>query len=157
MTTLEFRVDFFYLMQYLQFKGNPTSCDVFDHAVVDLLLFQWGLTIEEVDEAHRLAVKKAENNQLGNVTDAIVRLTKYASEDVGRKMQLVADLATVVSVQKYNLTDAQKNIVDGFQGLLDVRPSEFQFAINRGIELAAELAVIGHQFAAANRIRANPK
>ena len=121
------------------------------------LLFQWGLTSEEVNEAQRLFTKRIEKDQLGPIVDAAGRLAKYAIEDPNRKMQLVIDLAAVVATQKSQYTDVQKTIVSGLQELLDMRPSEFQAAFARGVDLAAAMGFIGHEYAVANRLKANAK
>src|SRR5574337_1233609 len=133
-TTLDFGVDFLYLMSYLQFNGDSSKLDAFDRAVVWFLLFQWGLTAEEVDEAQRLFTKRIEISQLGPIIDVIGCLAKYAIEEPNRKMQLVMDLAAVVVTQKSQYTDVQKTIVSGLQELLDMRPSEFQTAFARGVD-----------------------
>jgi hypothetical protein len=149
MNLIDFGFDFLWTLRELQDR----DLDDFDDAVIRYLLFDWGVTVETVDEANRLFWQRVKEGTLGDFRDSLDRIIRAIGSDNDLKNHLVRDLVVVLEIQRVKITNKQKSFLNGFQELLDMKPSEFQSAISRGSEWAMALQFVCRAYADTNRPR----
>jgi tetratricopeptide (TPR) repeat protein len=150
MDIIQFGSDFLWLAKELRVRGNQNTMDNFDDATSKYLLFDWGLTPGGVDESSRVFWQRVERGALGDFADALKRLSSAINNE-DRKAHLVRDVSTILQIQQSSITDQQIAFVNGIQGLLDMKPSEFQAALGRGGDLANALIFICRAYSNSNR------
>lgn len=122
------------------FRGliSMTETDEFNSAqdaLAKYFLIEMGLSIDYVDESDRKFYKDIESGNLDDFDDVIRRLTKFLARDGNEylKCVIVSDLATLLQIQDEGISDNQNEYLDYFQEIFDMKPSEFQKCIQKGI------------------------
>jgi hypothetical protein len=151
MEVVQFGRDLLWTIRELQVRGQSDNLDSYDDAVAKFLLFDWGLTPEGVDESNRLFWQQVERESLGDFVEALKRIVDIVSENDDRKQHLVRDLAAVIQTQRAEINDKQRTFLNGFQEILDMKPSEFQNALERGGELGVALSFVGKAYSSTLR------
>ena len=118
----------------------------FPDAVAKYLLVHLGVSVKEVDETNRVFWQKVENGTLGEFKDALLRISNAVKENEWLKGYIVSSLVTVLEVQESNFTNEQSGLLDLFQSLFDMRPSDFEDAINKGQEWGIALKYVATEY-----------
>ena len=149
---LNFGRDFFYIMRELMWRGKKpdqtASQDnslIVPEASIRLFLIQWGFSVDEIDEANAMFWKQYESDSLEDLPIVIERVVDHLSNDIEAKERLLVQMAAI-GLLDFDVTEDEASFVQGFQDLLDFRPSEFTKLASKGNDLAIALNYFGNEY-----------
>ena len=149
---LNFGRDLFYIMRELIERGkNPDQAAIQESrwivpdASIRLFLIQWGLSVEEIDEANTMFWNQVESDSLEDLQIVIERVVDHLSNDSEAKERLIIQMAAI-GLLDFDVTEGESNFVRRFQEVLDFRPSEFSKLASRGNDLAIALNYFGNEY-----------
>lgn len=124
-----FGVDFIHAMLEINGRSNEVSGNALPIARV-LLVIEWGLSVEEQDEANKLFWKKDKEKTLDDFSDVATRLVEHVKNAPEAKSKFLADLILITGLDE-DLSEDEKNFVQVFGNMLDFRPSEIAKLVDR--------------------------
>lgn len=145
--------DLLWVLRELQYRGSSDKTGGFPDAVARYLLIELGLSVDEVDDENRRLWKEFDNNELGRLIDAMHRIRNFASKEGNEYLMryVITCMATIIQVQESELTDGQSDILNFFQELFDMKPSEFQSAIDHGYDRGVGLIFLANNYLESKR------
>ncbi len=142
---MEFGCDYLIIMRNLVMQSTDKNDFVAD-AAARLFLLQWGFSVIEIDEVNKLFWDRVNSGTLED--DLLVvagRIAKHIENDKDAQNRLVVGLAAI-GLMDGNVTDAEAGFVRHFQGVLDLKPSEFSALCAKGEDWAIALSFFGEQY-----------
>jgi hypothetical protein len=148
----KFGYDFLWTMRELMFRRNVRSFDQYADSVAKFCLVQSGMSVDEVDKVNEQFFNRLERENLGSYSEALERLISSASKDVRTQECIISSLAAVATTQVGEISEEQREFMHGFRELLDMKPSQFQQALQRGVDLAVALNYSARQYVESGRL-----
>jgi hypothetical protein len=145
---VNFGSELLWIMRELQYFGKSDREGGFPDAVAKYMLVQMGINVNDVDEANRLYWKKFNDNTLGDLDDAVERIRNLAFDKdyLFLKTEVVSALAAIIQVQHSEVTPEQKKFIDIFQYVFDLKPSDFQSALQHGTDMGIALKYVVNEY-----------
>lgn len=148
---IEFGCDYLHVMRNLESWREKEEFDPRADAIARLFLLQWDFSVEEIDEANHLYLDRVNGKSLDDDAKVTERLIAFVKEDKAATERLVIELVAVGAVDDH-VTEGEGNFVRSFRDRLDLRPSEFNVLIKKGVDWAHALAFVGSEYADAKLI-----
>jgi tellurite resistance protein len=119
---VSFGIDFLHAMLETNERSKESNSNVLALARV-LLILEWGLNTQEQDEANQLFWKRINDKSLDDFSDVATRLIEHVKNIPEAKSKLLADLILVTGLDG-DLSENEKEFIQMFGNMLDLRPSE---------------------------------
>lgn len=142
----QFCVDFLWTMTEMIYRRTNVQFDGYAYSVAIFLLVNLGVPKEQVDEANQLLIKGFSNKNLGEYGDVVLRLTKAFKDDNYNQCNIISSLATVSFLQLGQLSEEQRDFMQGFQVLFDMKPSDYHKTLTKGVETGLTLNKLVERF-----------
>jgi len=146
---IDFGSDFLQLMRELQNRASiEGGIDKISDAAASLFLTEWGLTVDEINEANKQYWEKWERNELKRPADVYQSMVDFAQHSLPDRHRLITHIAAIVYLD-FEVTEEEREFTDLVQELFDMRPSEFNPLLEKGRNLAVALNHFGNVYAQA--------
>ena len=142
---IEFGCDYLNIMRSLAWADG--EWDPVEDAAAKMFLLSWGFSLEEIDEANALYLERLNKDALeSDLYKVAKRIADHIAQDKAAQDRLVTELAAVGAIDR-DVTGEEREFVEWFQHLLDMRPSEFAALCIQGEALAIALNYFGDAYA----------
>lgn len=135
---INFGVDYLHTILETNLRSSKESENAFSLARV-LLILEWGLNLNEQDEANSLFWQRIENETLDDFPTAIARLIEHVKDIPDAKSKLLADVILITCLDG-DVSDAERGFVQALGEEFDFRPSEIGELAERADDLYSAFA-----------------
>lgn len=130
---ISFGVDFLHTMLETDKRSDVGSPKAHPIAMI-MLIMEWGLSLDEVNEANKLFWKKNDDKTLDDFPQAVNRLILYTKDVPDAKSKLVTDMIAI-SYLDGNVSEDEKKLILALGEMYDFRPSEMAKFSNRAFDI----------------------
>ena len=138
---IEFGVAYLYLMREMEHAASPDGgLDNISDAALNVFLVLWGLTGDDIIQAHTLFTQRLDKGELGDLTAAVRHVIRYIGED--KRERLVMEMGGV-GFMDFAISAQEKALVNFANMVVDMKPSEYYPLLDRGRDLSKALHMFG--------------
>ena len=150
---LLFGCDFFNLMRFMEIPGKENEgysqekqyVAVTD-AVMGFFLIQWGFSVDEIDSSNELFWKKLNENKLDdNINKVIDRIFDFVKNNKVDQEKLIIQMCAIANMNE-DVSQDELGLIKYMQEKFDLRPSEFQSLVAKGIDWSMAINFIGKKY-----------
>lgn len=143
---IDFGIEYLYSVTTLAIsEKGAVDFDPVVYAAARFFLLDWGLSIDEADEANRQLLNFMKDKSL-EPTEKLDRLFNRIKSDPVLKEKYATQIAALVSFDN-KITDMEKIFMNVIQDKLDFRHSEIVDIFTKGINLSIGLRFFGENYA----------
>lgn len=133
---VSFGIDFLNVMGNADMKSGQSDCMNGFNLARLFLVTEWGLSLEEADEANRLFWEQVQKNSVEDLGVVAERFLSHLKKDSAASTKFLTEMITINFLDE-RITDEEKQFTMAFAEELDFRKSEVNVMVEKGIAYAA--------------------